>query len=169
MERWAASACHGGKALMMARPTIVCLCGSTRFMNAFREANLRETLSMRIVLSIGCDTKSDEMLGLPEEVKEQLDQLHLQKINLADQILVLNVGGYVGPSTSAEICYARARGKLVRWLEPVDFYVFEVFEPGLCERCGGFARWLRFDPGVAGRVSVLCDRHAWVYGGKERE
>jgi len=103
----------------MVQPIIVCLCGSTRFIQAYQEANLRETLAGRIVLSIGCDTKSDVMLGLEPEVKVKLDELHKRKIDLADEILVLNVGNYVGSSTKSEIAYAEAHGKRVRWLEEV--------------------------------------------------
>ncbi len=102
-----------------ARPRIVCLCGSTRFIQAFQKANLHETLAGRIVLSIGCDTKSDQVLGLGPVDKTALDLLHLFKIDLADEILVLNVGGYVGESTRREIAYARMQGKRIRWVEPV--------------------------------------------------
>lgn len=108
------------------QPTIVCLCGSTRFGEAFREANLSETLAGRIVLSIGCNMQSDdEIFGHLSEtdlqgIKQRLDDLHLRKIDLADEILVLNVGGYVGESTSREVLYARAMGKRVRWLEPAN-------------------------------------------------
>jgi hypothetical protein len=101
-------------------PIRVCLCGSTRFMQAFQEANLRETLAGKIVLSIGCDTKSDHDLALGPVDKTALDLLHLFKIDLADEILVLNVGGYVGESTRREIDYARMQGKRVRWLEPME-------------------------------------------------
>lgn len=105
----------------MSKPTIVCLCGSTRFSEAFHEANLHETLAGRIVLSIGCDFKSDTDLLLAGELTEQdkirLDELHLRKIDLADEILVLNVGGYTGQSTKREIAYAREHGKRIRWLE----------------------------------------------------
>lgn len=101
-------------------PRIVCLCGSTRFTDAWRAANLRETLAGRIVLSVGCDTKSDDALGLDSEVKIQLDRLHLHKIELADEILVLNVGGYVGESTRREIAHARWLEKPIRWLEDPD-------------------------------------------------
>ncbi|GHO91528.1 hypothetical protein KSF_015760 [Reticulibacter mediterranei] len=100
-------------------PTIVCLCGSTRFSQAFQEANLRETLAGRIVLSIGCDTKSDHDLTLGPVDKDKLDLLHFFKIDLAHEILVLNVGGYVGASTQREIAYAKHMGKKIRWLEPV--------------------------------------------------
>jgi hypothetical protein len=101
------------------KPTIVCLCGSTRFMQAFQDANLRETLAGKIVLSIGCDTKNDQDLALGPVDKTALDLLHLFKIDLADEILVLNVGGYMGESTQREIEYARMLGKRVRWLEPL--------------------------------------------------
>ncbi|GLV56333.1 hypothetical protein KDH_31740 [Dictyobacter sp. S3.2.2.5] len=99
-------------------PTIVCLCGSTRFSDAFKKANLQETLAGKIVLSIGCDFQSDDALGLTEEDKARLDILHLRKIDIADEILVLNVGDYIGQSTSREIAYARERGISIRWLEP---------------------------------------------------
>lgn len=110
-----------------ARPTIVCLCGSTRFWRTFQEAGLRETLAGRIVLSIGAASGTDDQHfgNLPKEeydaVKEMLDQLHLRKVELADECLILNVDGYVGPSTSRELAYARKLGKVVRfWEEESD-------------------------------------------------
>lgn len=106
------------------RPSIVCLCGSTRFGKAFEEANLRETLDGKIVLTIGCSMRSDAELFkdvTPEaliRIKADLDELHKRKIDLADEVLILNVGGYVGKSTFGELIYALQRGKEVRWLEP---------------------------------------------------
>jgi hypothetical protein len=100
------------------RPVIVCLCGSIRFADAFREANLQETLAGRVVLTVGCDFKSDSALGLVLEDKERLDALHLKKIALADEVLILNVNGYIGESTGRELRYARDLGKTVRFLEP---------------------------------------------------
>lgn len=76
------------------KPTIVCLCGSTRFIDAFQRAEFKETLAGRIVLTIGCDTKSDgELFSGPEgdAIKRRLDELHLRKIDLADEVLILNV------------------------------------------------------------------------------
>ena len=103
------------------RPKIVCLCGSTRFMDAFQEANLRETIAGNIVLSVGCNTKGDTDLmamgELTSEAKAALDELHKRKIDLADEILVLNVGGYIGESTRSEIDYAIEHDKTVRYLE----------------------------------------------------
>lgn len=107
-----------------ARPTIVCLCGSTRFYEAFRRANFELTLAGQIVLTIGCDTKSDQDLfgSLSTEemdrIKESLDKLHIAKIDLADEVLILNVGGYIGQSTRRELDYAISLGKTVRYLEP---------------------------------------------------
>jgi hypothetical protein len=107
----------------MTKPKIVCLCGSTRFGKEFQSANLKETLAGRIVLSIGCNMKSDEELfkDLTDDelflIKQNLDELHKRKIDLADEILVLNVGGYIGDSTRSEIAYAQAHGKGIRYLE----------------------------------------------------
>lgn len=104
-------------------PTIVCLCGSTRFSEAYREANLEETLAGHIVLTIGCDMRADEELFAAktdlerEQIKAMLDDLHKRKIDLCDEVLVLNVGGYVGNSTRSEIEYAKAHNKSIRWLE----------------------------------------------------
>ena len=83
---------------------------------------MRETLAGKIVLSIGCDTKSDQDLfgasgGQVGAIKQSLDRLHKRKIDLADEIYVLNVGGYVGDSTASEIAHARRRWKRVQWLE----------------------------------------------------
>lgn len=99
-------------------PEVVVLCGSTRFIDAFREWNLELTLGGKIVLSIGCDTKSDDALRLKPEDKDKLDELHLRKIDLADRVLVLNVDGYVGESTRREIAYAERLGKPIYYLEP---------------------------------------------------
>lgn len=104
------------------KPMVVCLCGSTRFMEAFFDEGWRLTLEGCIVLSVGVVKTADadgghgaEMLG--QDVADRLDELHLRKIDLADEVLVLNVGGYIGESTRREIEYAKAHGKPVRYLE----------------------------------------------------
>lgn len=104
---------------------IVCLCGSTRFYEAFQQANYDETMAGRIVISVGFYPHSKAEHGHGEGVghdsaeKVVLDALHLRKIDLADEVLVLNVGGYIGASTRRELEYAQALGKRVRFLEPV--------------------------------------------------
>lgn len=104
---------------MQGRPKIVCLCGSTKFPDAFRDAMKVETLAGRIVLTVGM-FGHQEGIDMDGPVKAMLDQLHFRKIDLADEILVLNVNGYVGHSTGNEIQYAREHGKPVRWLELQD-------------------------------------------------
>lgn len=98
-------------------PEIVCLCGSTRFAEAYREANRRLTLEGKIVLTVGV-FGHDEGVDLDEATKANLDELHRRKIDLADRVHVLNVDGYVGESTRAEVAYAREQGTPVTWLEP---------------------------------------------------
>lgn len=106
------------------RPRIVCLCGSTRFYRAFQEANYRETMAGRVVLSVAFyphvqDEAHGGDVGVSDPQKLTLDALHLRKIDLADEVLVLNVGGYIGDSTCNEIAYATRTGKPVRYLEPL--------------------------------------------------
>lgn len=100
-------------------PEIVVLCGSTRFMPEFVEANLRQTARGRIVLSVGCDMKIPHPLWADpveaEALKVRLDSLHKAKIRLAGWVLV--VGDYVGSSTRLEIAYARDLGKPVRFVD----------------------------------------------------
>lgn len=109
------------------RPIVVCLCGSTRFWKEFQRASLSETLAGKIVLSIGAasGTDDDHFGNLPREeydrVKEMLDKLHLHKIDLADEVLILNLGGYVGQSTAREFAYAQQQGKRIRFLEQHEY------------------------------------------------
>jgi L-asparaginase/Glu-tRNA(Gln) amidotransferase subunit D len=58
--------------------------------------------------------------GWAEGTKEMLDDMHKRKIDMADEILVINVGGYIGSSTRSEIEYAHATGKAVRFLETLE-------------------------------------------------
>lgn len=107
-------------------PIIVCLCGSTRFHEQFRIINLKLTMQGHIILSIGVDTKSDTDLLMAGEIteahKDMLDSLHKHKIDLADEIFVINEfydgQPYIGSSTRSEIEYARHQGKPIRWLHP---------------------------------------------------
>lgn len=104
-------------------PEIVCLCGSTKFKDEFREANKRLTIEGKIVLSVGFFGHVD---GWPDEAthenKNSLDELHKRKIDLADRVLVINVDGYIGDSTRSEIEYAYSHGVPVDYLED-DGYV----------------------------------------------
>ena len=92
-------------------------------MDAFHEAGWNETLDGKIVLSVGVSKHlpadhGGEWMG--PEVAAALDELHLRKIDLADEVLVLNVGGYIGDSTRREIAYAHEKGKVIRYLEAAE-------------------------------------------------
>ena len=96
---------------------IVTLCGSTRFKEQFMEVQKRLTLDGCIVISVGLFGHSgDEEVWKPG-TKEMLDDMHLRKIDMADEIFVINVGGYIGESTRREIAYAERTGKKVNYLE----------------------------------------------------
>ena len=97
---------------------VVTLCGSTRFKDEFMEAQKRLTLEGRIVISVGLFGHSGDDEVWTEGTKEMLDDMHKRKIDMADGIYVINVGGYIGSSTRSEIEYARATGKTVEYLEP---------------------------------------------------
>ncbi|XVV08789.1 hypothetical protein ACQP2X_28540 [Actinoplanes sp. CA-131856] len=99
------------------RPEIVCLCGSVRFVDAMNVANRDLTLAGVIVVAPGVFPRAGETDELTGERKAALGALHLRKIDLADRVLVVNPGGYVGESTSREIAYARAAGKPVSFTD----------------------------------------------------
>ncbi|MCX4429231.1 hypothetical protein [Streptomyces mirabilis] len=106
------------------RPKIVVLCGSTRYWQELAEANLYETAAGRIVLAPGCNLKQPHPLwaapAQADRLKQVLDALHRQKIDLADEVLIVNPDGYIGDSTRNEIEYARSLGKPIRYTHPAD-------------------------------------------------
>lgn len=91
---------------------IITLCGSTRFKEEYIKVQRDLTLQGNIVISVGLF--GHDMSG---ETKKMLDELHLRKIDISDEIFVINVGGYIGSSTSKEIEYAKNHGKVVNYLE----------------------------------------------------
>ncbi len=110
---------------MIGHYKVITLCGSTRFKDEFMEAQKRLTLEGNIVISVGLFGHSgdhevwenmDE--GTLTATKEMLDDMHKRKIDMADEIFVINVGGYIGESTRSEIEYAVIHGKTVKYLEP---------------------------------------------------
>lgn len=104
------------------RPTIVCLCGSSRFYDEFQRANYDLTMAGEIVLSIGfyphatAQHTHGEGVSHDSVEKVALDELHKRKIDLADYVYVLDVDGYVGDSTKSEIAYASEHGIPIRYL-----------------------------------------------------
>lgn len=99
---------------------IITLCGSTKFKEHYLEAQKRLTLEGNIVISVGLFGHSGDDEVWTEGTKAMLDDMHKRKIDLADEIFVVNVGGYIGESTSSEIAYAKSQGKDVKYLEQMD-------------------------------------------------
>ncbi|WP_302083517.1 hypothetical protein [Salinibaculum rarum] len=95
-------------------PEVVCLCGSTKFKDAYRAENQRLSLNGKIVLSVGLFGHADDV-DLSAAEKDMLDELHKRKIDFADRIHVIDVDGYVGESTQSEVEYARAHDIPVTW------------------------------------------------------
>lgn len=102
---------------MVGNYKVITLCGSTRFKNEFLEAQKRLTLEGNIVISVGLFGHSGDNEVWTEGMKEMLDDMHKRKIDMADEIFVINVGGYIGSSTSSEIEYAAKMGKKISYLE----------------------------------------------------
>ena len=98
---------------------VITLCGSTRFKEQFIETQKRLTLEGCIVISVGLFGHSGDVDVWKPGTKEMLDDMHKRKIDMADEIFVINVGGYIGESTKSEIAYAEKNGKKVNYLEPI--------------------------------------------------
>ena len=98
---------------------VITLCGSTKFKNEFLAEQKRLTLEGNIVISVGLFGHSGDDEVWHDKIKPMLDDMHKRKIDLADEIFVINVGGYIGSSTRSEIEYAITTGKPVRYLEQV--------------------------------------------------
>ncbi len=95
---------------------IVCLIGSTKFKEAFEKANKEESLKGNIILTVAMFGHL-EGLDMDSDAKRIFDKIHLDKINLSDEVLVLNVNGYIGESTKKELEYAIKKSKKIRYLE----------------------------------------------------
>lgn len=101
---------------MTGKYKVITLCGSTRFRDEFTAAQKRLTLEGNIVLSVGLFGHSGDNEVWSENTKEMLDDMHFRKIDMADEIFVINPGGYIGESTRREIEYARKNNKTVKYL-----------------------------------------------------
>ena len=103
---------------MVGKYQVITLCGSTRFKEQFLEVQKRLTLEGNIVISVGLFGHSGDDEVWMEGTKAMLDDMHKRKIDMADAIYVINVGGYIGESTRSEIEYAKKHGKEILYLEP---------------------------------------------------
>ena len=105
---------------MIGKYKVITLCGSTKFRDEFIAAQKKLTLEGNIVISVGLFGHSGDDEVWSEETKIMLDDMHKRKIDMADEIFVINVGGYIGESTKSEIEYAIKSNKAVKYLFP-DF------------------------------------------------
>ena len=97
---------------------IITLCGSIKFKDEFMRVQEKLTLDGNIVLTPNFfnNIKKEE---IDLETKKMLDEMHKQKIDMSDEIYVINVGGYIGESTKSEIEYAKRKGKKISYLESI--------------------------------------------------
>jgi len=103
---------------MVGKYKVITLCGSTKFRDEFIAEQKRLTLEGYIVISVGLFGHSGDTEVWREITKLMLDDMHKRKIDMADEIFVINVGGYIGSSTRSEIEYAIMTNKPVKYLEP---------------------------------------------------
>ena len=102
---------------MVGKYKVITLCGSTKFKDDFMREQKRLSLEGNIVISVGMFGHSGDNEVWSDGVKEMLDDMHKRKIDMADEIFVINVGGYIGESTRSEIAYAKSQGIAVKYLE----------------------------------------------------
>lgn len=105
---------------MVGKYKVITLCGSTRFKEEFIKAQKDLTLQGNIVIYVGLFGHSGDNEVWTDDTKEMLDDMHKRKIDMADEIFVINVNGYIGESTKSEIEYAKRNGKIVRYLQEID-------------------------------------------------
>jgi len=112
------------------RPKIICICGSTRFASLHmvkRWEFEKDGKVICLMINVLPDWYSKEQewnepdhIGEQLGIKEILDELHKRKIDLCDEVYVINYQGYIGESTKSEIEYAKKIGKLIKYLEPIN-------------------------------------------------
>ena len=101
---------------MAGKYKVITLCGSTMFKDDFLRQQKRLTLEGNIVLSVGFfEITEDDKLD--DDKLKLIKDIHMKKIDMADEIFVINKGGYIGQSTKSEIDYALKNGKIVNYLE----------------------------------------------------
>lgn len=107
----------------MKKPKVICLCGSTRFTDQMLVKQWELTKQWYIVLS-WCALPSSYFsgpdkahIGDQEGVKEIVDEVHKRKIDISDEIFIMNVDGYIGEHTRSEINYAMDQYKPIKWEE----------------------------------------------------
>ena len=103
--------------IVKAKYNVITLCGSIRFKNEFMKVQEELTLDGNVVFT---PNFFNNLKGeINAETKKMLDEMHRQKIDMSNEIYVINCGGYIGESTKSEIEYAKANGKKISYLEDI--------------------------------------------------
>jgi hypothetical protein len=116
---------------------VICFSGSTKFIEVMA-VKMWEMERDNNVVTLGCHLLPQSYGAAPdhqaeeEGVAEHMDEVHLSKIDMCDELFVINVGGYIGDATRREIEYAISQGKPVKYLEPQ--------KPEDCSECGDAPR-----------------------------
>jgi hypothetical protein len=94
---------------------VITLCGSTKFEADFAEVNQRLTMEGCVVISLGMfrlpDLPDYDWTADSSDLRGRLGGLHFQKIRMADEVYIVDPGGYVDEPTRREIAYAESLGK----------------------------------------------------------
>ena len=103
---------------MVGKYKVITLCGSTKFKDQFIEIAEKLSLEGNAVLSVGLFGHADNKFGsvITPVIKKRLDEAHKAKIEMSDEIFVINPDGYIGESTQSEILYAKKLGKTIKYL-----------------------------------------------------
>ena len=104
----------------LSRFKVITLCGSTKFKEDFEREQKRLTLEGNIVLSLVFFGHSGDSVSWDKDVNIMLKDMHFAKIDMSDEIFVINKGGYIGESTKNEINYAKNNGKIIKYMESVE-------------------------------------------------
>ena len=103
---------------MKKKAKIITICGSMKFKDEIMRVAIQMELAGNVILTPILPINDDEAVCTKEEVIV-LGEMHKEKINLSDAILVVNVNGYIGNSTKSEIEYAKAQNKEILYFEQI--------------------------------------------------
>lgn len=104
------------------KPKIVVMCGSSKFCDIMavtawiiEKKEKAITMGLHLLPDWYFDNPISHHLAEHEGVAKSMDELHMRKIDLCDEIFVINYDDYIGSSTKNEIEYAQKLGKNIRW------------------------------------------------------
>lgn len=94
----------------------ICLCGSKKFTDEFEAETSRLESDDVSVGLVEFDDDSDNALAR-EPSEEKFDNKYFREIELATEVRIINVGGFIGKSTARVIKHAQHLNKTITYLE----------------------------------------------------